>query len=314
MKTKRLIHDCRTESMKIAVLLAAFCGLCVNFACAEPKVGLREDMEEAKDQAEISQEINGGYSYVGASKTTFGNIDEQNGNFSYVIAPQLEEGIILRIGGGWENFSFGLPSGAVLPNTLQSVNAIVGADFEIDEEWLMRIETAPGVYSDWNGHASGDINSPTTIGFSYLVDKDLQWFFGLGIDPLRQIPVLPGAGVRWKFDDKWTLMFLFPKPRLEYEINDRITAYVGGELKGGSYKVNDKFGDDHGTPKLNNATVDYTEVRIGGGLSFKPFAFMTISVEGGAMAYRNFDFYSESVHYSNDDLAPYGQISLKCGF
>jgi len=39
-----------------------------------------------------------------------------------------------------------------------------------------------------------DVNVPLTLGFSHLVNEDLQWVFGASVDARRNIPFLPGAG------------------------------------------------------------------------------------------------------------------------
>jgi hypothetical protein len=40
------------------------------------------------------------------------------------------------------------PKGAPLPNTLQSLALVVGADFQFGDAWLFRLELQPGFYGD----------------------------------------------------------------------------------------------------------------------------------------------------------------------
>ncbi len=289
-------------------------GVILLFAC-----GWLSGAEAPKKKgSSMATEINLEASYVGGSKTRlagarWGDVSEQASSIQYVVSPQLNESTLLRVGGAWERFSFGLPDAVPLPNTIQSANLVTGADFELSDEWLLRVEAHPGVYSDFQDISLDDFNIPTIAGVSYLVNKDLQWFFGVSIDPRRDIPVLPGAGVRWKFADQWTLMFLLPKPRLNFELNEKVTLFAGADIKGGTYKVSKHFGDNHGRAVLNNASVDFTEFRIGPGIVWKALPGIEVNLEGGYMIYRSFDYSDADLNFRNDP-APYGQVSVVAKF
>jgi len=192
-----------------------FAGVCIGsgseIVATDVEVGTKKGMESSS----VSCEATADYGYVGGSKTRAGNTDlgrvsMQNSSAKAVVSQHLSEGCILRTGAGWDRYSFGLPDAMPLPTTLQSASAILGADFELSDQWLMRVEMQPGVYSDFEDIEFDDVNAPCIVGCSYLVDKNLQWFFGLSVDARRRYPVLPGGGVRWKFANQWTLMFLLP--------------------------------------------------------------------------------------------------------
>lgn len=266
----------------------------------------------------VSCEINGEHAYVGKSKTKagvtdLGRVTEQSSGLNGVVSQHLSEGVILRTGVGWQRYSFGLPDAAPFPTTLQTVNAVIGADFELSDQWLMRIEMQPGFYSDFEDLSFDDVNAPLIAGFSYLVDKDLQWFFGLSVDARRRYPVLPGGGLRWKFASQWTLMFLMPKPRIEYDWSEHLTLYAGADLQGGTFKVGKNFGDNHGRQNFNNATLDFSEARVGLGLTWKVRPGITLDVGGGYMVYRQFDYHTADVSFDGDP-APYGQIGITANF
>jgi len=274
---------------------------------------------KAKKKSSVSHEFTGDVSYVGGAKTRIGDVQlgkvsEISNSLQGIQSREISEGTLLRLGAGWQRFSFGLPNAAPLPNTLQSTYGVLGADLEIADSWLMRLETYPGVYSDFTDISGDDFNSPLIIGATYLSSENLQWIMGVSVNLRRDIPIIPGVGVRWKFADQWTLHFILPKPRIEYELNDSLTLYAGAEIKGETYKVSERFGDTHGRPGLNNADVDYTEGRIGGGASWKVCPGITVEVDGGAMIYRSFDFHEANQSMHEDEIAPYGQVAIKAGF
>ena len=266
----------------------------------------------------ISQELDAEYSYVGGVTThafgkDIGSVSEQYGDIKYVLSPQVTKDLLLRFGFEWQRFSFGVSDNAAVPDALQQVSAVIGADYELTDQWLMRLEVQPGVYSEFSDVNWRNVDAPVVLGGVYLVDADLQWTFGLRVDPRSQYPVLPGLGVRWKFADAWTLNLMPPHPRLEYEVSDRLQVYGGADIESGTFRVAKHFGSDHGQPKLDGAPLDYSEIRFGAGMSWKAMPSLTVEAEAGFVPYRQFDFFHESAAIRNY-AAPYGQIACHARF
>ena len=267
---------------------------------------------------EVSWEVETKSSYVGGARTdlTEGrhrSVSEEASEMRIVALPQLKEGFLLRAGVEWQRFSFGLPSNATLPNTLQSVSVVIGMDMQLGESWLLRMEATPGFYGD-AGLTINGFNVPFVIGASYLVSPELQWVLGLEINLEGQYPVLPGAGVRWKFADRWVLNAILPTPRMEYEFSKSLTGYAGFDFKTGSYRMDSSFGTAHGNARLNNAVLEYMEFRAGAGASWKVSHHWTLEGEVGYMPYRKFDYYRAGQNIETDNGAPYGQISIEGRF
>ncbi|MCC7519785.1 MAG: hypothetical protein IT578_11460 [Verrucomicrobiae bacterium] len=267
---------------------------------------------------EVSWEISTEASYVAGSQVKsgdvkFGHFTETANSFQAVASRYLAEGMILRLGGAWERYSFGTPADSPLPNTLQSGAAVMGVDFQMGSEWLVRFEVQPGVYSDFSDLTFDDVNAPATLGASCLFDKDLQFVFGISVDPRREYPVMPGAGLRWQFEDRWTLNAILPRPRLEWAASENLTLHAGVALKGGSYRLADNFGDTHRRPGMNGVIVDYSEVRAGLGASWKPHPAIEVILEGGYMVWRTFDAWARNVSFRSDP-APYGGLTITAGF
>jgi hypothetical protein len=49
------------------------------------------------------------------------------------------------------------------------------------ERWLMSVEVQPGLDGDLSQPGWRRFDAPLKLGFVYLVDADLQWFFGMRI-------------------------------------------------------------------------------------------------------------------------------------
>lgn len=242
------------------------------------------------------------------------DFDEIDSNLRLLLTPRTKFGV-LRLGAEWEQFSFGFPEKTALPNTLQSFSTIIGLDMQFSDSIIVRAEGQPGLYNSGLGHLNwDDFNLPFAVGGTYIFSPDLQLILGVGVDIERKYPVIPVAGVRWKISRQWLLDAVLPTPRLNFEMSNYVTLYVGGNIKQANFRVDDEFGDAHGIPRLNHAILSYSEVRTGAGFDWKISPIVTFTGEVGYQPYRNFDFYRADVRYHQEAGAPYGTISLHGAF
>jgi hypothetical protein len=114
--------------------------------------------------------------------------------------------------------------------------------------------------------------------------------------------------------DQWVLDAILPTPRLEYDWSKGLTLYLGGDVDDGTYRVDRDFATGLGRTDLNGAIVEYDEIRVGAGFSWKASKAVTLELEGGYLPYREFDFHRADTHFSNDDGAAYGQMSINAQF
>lgn len=261
----------------------------------------------------FAHDIDAKWSYVGDATlrrgdTDLGLIDEHNSSFHYILSPQVTRRALLRFGVEWQRFSFGVSDSAPVPDTLQQISALFGLDWQLTDQWLLRAEIHPGVYSDFVDVSGRDVDAPMLLSAAYLANADRQWVFGLRIDPRSNYPVIPALGLRWQFADAWTLKAILPEPRLEYELNEKFSAYLGAGFDAGTFRVSDTFGDDRGRPDLNRAILDYFEARVGPGFSWRIRPEIEIEANAGYMVYRRFEF-SEQHRVLSSEPAPYVQIA-----
>jgi len=278
----------------------------------------RHTTQAASSPVTFSHDIDLKFGYVGGARTEgggtgIGSIDELNSAVRYVLSPQVSRRVLLHFGLEWQRYSFGLSQSAPIPNTLQQINVLLGLDWQFNDQWLFRAELRPGVYSDFHEVGWNDVGAPFVLSAAYLVNADLQWIFGLLIDPRSNYPVIPALGARWKFGDQWTLRALLPEPRLEYEISEKFIAYFGTGFELGTYRLSDTFGDVRSYPALHRAFLDYLEVRVGPGFSWRIRPQIEIGANAGYMVYRRFDFGDRHPTLSSDP-APYFQISCLLRF
>jgi len=242
------------------------------------------------------------------------DFDGSQSRVRFILTPMTKIGI-LRLGVAMEHYAFGFGSNAAIPDDLHSTALIIGLDTQLSDSFLIRIEAQPGFYgTDFDDFGQDTFNVPVVIGGTYIFNSGFQVVFGLGIDALRQYPVLPGGGIRWKFAPQWTLNAVVPTPRLEFEATSNFMLYAGFDLRLNSYRVDQQFGTIRGDPSLNHAAITYNEMRAGAGFDWKLSSAIKFSVEGGFIPFREFDFHRTEVRYHQDGSVPYGMVSLHAAF
>jgi len=273
---------------------------------------------EASRGSALSWETELSFSAIGDSKFKWesfsGNVGALDFGAHAVASTRLKDGPLIRIGLDWQHFGFGLPKAAPLPNTLQSFAAVIGTDFQFGDAWLFRLEAQPGFYGDGTDLRSEDLNVPVIFGGSYFVSSDLQFVAGIELDFNRKYPVLGGLGVRWRFAPQFVLNAILPTPRLEYNISKSLTLYAGGDFQDVTYRMDRDFGRAHGVRRLDDAIVEYQQIRVGGGASWGVRENVTFEFEVGAVPKHEFDFHRADVRVRSTGVPIYGGFSFKAKF
>lgn len=240
------------------------------------------------------------------------DFNESDTILRFVATPRIKLGV-LRIGIEWEHFSFGFPERTPLPNTFQELSAVVGLDTQLSDSILLRFEAQPGFYGT-NNFDFDQMNVPFLVGGTYIYNPNLQFIAGVSVDVEREYPVIPAAGIRWKFHRLWVANAVLPTPRIEFAAAKDVTLYLGANIKQTNFRVDSDFGDTHGDRRLNHAVLSYSEVRVGPGVDWKIASWLTFTAEAGYQPYRSFDFYRADVRFHEDGSAPYGMISFHGAF
>ena len=266
----------------------------------------------------VSWETEAHFSAVAESKfesrSSRGDASEVDFGSRAVASHQFGGGPMFRLGLEWQRSDFDASRRVPLPDRLQSLALVVGADFQIGEAWLFRLEASPGFYHGGTDLRAEGFNVPVLFGGSYFVNADLQFVAGLELDVNRKYPVLGAIGVRWKFAPKLVLNAVLPAPRLEYSFSKALTGYVGADVRETTYRMDDDFGRSRKLRKLNGAIVDYTQIRIGAGATWKIDSTFTLEAGAGIVAFHELNYHRAEVGVKSDGTPAYGGISLKAAF
>jgi hypothetical protein len=257
--------------------------------------------------------------YVGPSELkkgheSFGSFHEGDTTLNVVASDQISQNTLLRFGLNWQRFSFSPDPSAPVPDTLESLNLEIGADYQLTPTVLLRVEAQPGFYSDFHELSSSDFNTPFVAGATYFVSKDFLCVFGFSVDVNRRPRVFPAAGARWRIARKVVIDAILPDPQIDYELNRNLTLHAGASLKNGSYRVDKDFGTDRGIRKLDNSILDYTEIRAAAGVSWKVTRAVSVDLESGCVPYRKFDFSRADYKVTAFDVAPFAELTFSAKF
>ena len=269
----------------------------------------------------FSYELNAESSFFGSGSANLGSknvgdITEIASLAKFVLSAQVRDTVLLRLGAGWLGYFFYPEPKAPIPGSLQAESLEVGADIQVTPALLARIEALPGIYSDAHVITGRDFNVPFEIAASYFVSADLILLAGVYVDANADPPVFPIIGVHWKLSDKWVIEGMPPRPQIQYNLLDNVTLFAGADLREETFVVDNQFGTSRGMPHLNNAILEYNEIRAGAGLTWKVYKNVTLDIEGGCTPYRRFDYahVADGIKVKSEDWVPYLRVGLSALF
>jgi hypothetical protein len=216
----------------------------------------------------------------------------------------------LRIGADYSRFDFDHSGGLPIPNTLQSVSAVVAIEYLVNGQTAFILDTFPGAYFEHDIN-SGAFDAPTRmVGVVRLSDSFIL-VGGVSYAGLRSYPVIPIVGFQWTINDRWTLSLIPPDPKLIYKASDQCAFWVGAELNGGSFKTDNR--EVERKEKLSGAVVTYSEYRAGAGFTYSGETWR-VELGGGYAFQRKFDFHRAEEGYETDEGAPYVGLEVRAQF
>lgn len=244
----------------------------------------------------------------------YGSFDQTQLSIDYAHRFPLVGRVYLKLGAGYERFDFGTTR-APLPSSLQSITGTVALEYIVQGEVGAFITSSPGVfYSDINSVGLGNFDAPTALGLVLPLGKKFYLLLGARVSALSKYPVFPIVGAIWLFTDKLRLEARPPNPRLIYSYSKQLDFYVGAELLGSSYK---RDADRSARPqdrRFNNTVIDFSETRVGGGITYTPIEQVDIDIDAGCSVNREFEYYRGDSKTFRAHPAAYARISVSTSF
>jgi len=263
-------------------------------------------------------ETNVQYDYVGRASQNLGlgrngPVDEQYVDVRENLMRHTLLVFLAQGGMEYQHQGFGVPSGVLVPQRLDSLYGDIALDTHWSEKDLLHIEGRPGFYTDFEGSGWKALNAPIDVGYTRVVSDSFQWVLGFNYNSWRSTRFLGAPGFRWQINDRWRVKVYMPTPDIEYYARPNVTLTLGGDFRGESYRVGPHFGDSTHQPGLNNALVDYQEARVGPGFSWNVRPLIEINFMTGYMIARQFDFHDNGV-VLNGSSGPFVSLAIHALF
>lgn len=202
----------------------------------------------------------------------------------------------------------------LLPDQLAELTLNLGLQRRFSAQWSGAIFARPGLYGDFEDLGSSSFNLPVLAMLNYTRSPELVWNFGLNLNAFSDNPVLPIAGLRWRFAPDWTFTVGFPQSGFSWRHGETLTLRAGVGFNGGSFRVTENLGiPGPGRPRLANTYLDFREVRVGFGADVSLGSGFKLVAELGAVTDRKFDYFDRDYRIDGD-AGFYGTLGLQARF
>ncbi|MDI1251428.1 MAG: DUF6268 family outer membrane beta-barrel protein [Lacunisphaera sp.] len=203
---------------------------------------------------------------------------------------------------------------ALLPDQLTELSLNLGLQHRYSAMWSGAVFIRPGLYSDFEDLSSRSLNLPLLAMMNYTPSAALTWSFGLNLNAFSDNPVLPIAGVRWRFAPEWTFTIGFPQSGFTWRTGDRLSLRAGVGFHGGSFRVTaDRGVPGPGGARLADTLLDFREVRAGLGADVVLGRGFTLAADLGAVTDRKFDYIDRDFRLDGD-AGLYATLALRAAF
>ncbi|MBV9488689.1 MAG: hypothetical protein JO069_03060 [Verrucomicrobia bacterium] len=209
-----------------------------------------------------------------------------------------------RVGFDVSRFDFSR-SNAVFPYSLNALAGEIALEYWHGEDIGVLVKLSPGVYFTRDHITANSFDIPIEAGAGIKVTKTFSLAVGLTAGLLREWPVLPVGGFVWDINDRLKISALLPEPRISYKFSPAFQIFLDGEYTGGGYR-NGPTGDH----RTNNAALQYSEYRAGGGLSYTPRKGVSLESTVGYTFEREINYFHAGPAFRTRTGAPYFKLDL----
>lgn len=203
---------------------------------------------------------------------------------------------------------------APLPEELQALSLPLSFSGQLSPAWMGRLVLRPGLYGDALAFSARQFNVPVVALLSFRQTPELSWAFGLRYDDWSEYPLLPFAGVNWKFAPDWEFTLGVPRSGVSWQFHRNAILRLGASFQGGSFAVSDDprpVGSP--LPFVGRTKLDYREIRVGGALDLFAREAVGVVLDAGVIVSQRFDYDRSDVRVDGDS-ALYVSVAARFRF
>lgn len=291
-----------TQSLALTRAVIAAGLLAFFFVPALPQMGTSAHAQtpSATFRSALIEGYAASYSYSGKSGykhgTTSGESSVQHFDTSVAGRLALGESTFLGYGAAFALNRIESDDAVPLPKRLGELTFNAGITHRFSEQWRGTFATRPGYYGDFEKYTGRTLNIPAIALVTYTPREGITWLAGVSVNPFGEYKVMPVVSMRWAFAEDWMLNLGFPRLGVTWQATKGIALGANFTQQGGGYRVTKTPGGAGAAQtvdpaRLANTYVNYRELRAGLRAAFNITEKTVLSLEGGWMASRRFDYF-----------------------
>jgi hypothetical protein len=194
-----------------------------------------------------------------------------------------------------------------LPEKVQAIAFQTTVRKPLNERWTFLGSVKPSFAS------SGSLFDGDGLGINlgalglYRQSDTLTWAFGvLYRTPAERFQLVPAIGFDWRPDEAWTVTVGFPRSSVTFAATPEVRVSFAGLAHGGTFHVSEPVGRTlSSVGPLHDSLLDYTEIRVGFGIEYRPQPALELSAMIGAIVHQEFDYYERDYRLKADAPTPF---------
>ena len=209
--------------------------------------------------------------------------------------PYLRRGNKHGLTGGINIHWLAGPISSPLPPRLYDFTLGYQVRNRLSDQFSYDLYTSVGAYSDFEASARNAIRFPSHAVGMFHVNRSADFVFGVDYLDRDDIAVLPvfGLSLRDVFVHGLRMDLVFPRPRIDYMLNETNRIYLAGQMNGSTWQV--RF------PDGSNPVMTYRDFRLLFGVESTDKDGSLSAWEFGYVFDRNLEFRGAPGHSGFDD-------------
>lgn len=159
------------------------------------------------------------------------------GMFSLQSYPTIELGQQVSFQTGTGIHFLNGPTVTDLPPRLFDIEMALRTRRAVAEHLMLDLKVGVGIFTDFEGSSRKGVRFPSHAVAYYELDDWLVSVLGVDVLDRDDISILPVFGTIWRPNDDLIFELVFPRPKIQYRMNEGKSFYIGGELGGGTWAV-----------------------------------------------------------------------------
>lgn len=247
--------------------------------------------------ADAPSEFLARYSYTAGSDLSGGSrparVSIDSLQLSLRSSRPVTESTQLTYGVAWARHDLAFSDQTSLPDQLQSIAIPLGFTKQFNPRWLLLAQVQPRFAGAGSGTSGEDFDVPVMLLATYSASPELTWLFGLRYGSRSDWPVLPLAGVVWRFAPEWEFRLAWPESGLVYRLSPVLTLRAGAMIFGGDFRVDQPPGGSGAGVDAAEAAGDwleYREIRTGLAVAYMFSPQITLRIDAGTVVSQRFEY------------------------